>query len=370
MIKINSPFAVEFLAFCDIIVSKRILIAPLDWGLGHATRCIPLISHLLETGHQPIIGSSGRPMKLLKGEFPDVESVELDGYNISYPEGSGMAWKMFKSTPHILRRIREERTELEGLIGPLKLDAVISDNRFGLFTDKIPSVYMTHQVMIKAPFFESVLYRIHANYMKNFSEVWVPDFEKDGLSGDLSHKYLLPANAKHIGSLSRFGQRKTSNELDVLVLISGPEPQRTRFEKTILRQLEEFSGTATAVLGTPDLKLDKLDSRNHRIVSHLNADELETEMAKASLVISRSGYSTIMDLSALGKKAAFVPTPGQTEQEYLAKKYQKEGKHLSMSQRKLDLALAWKTRGDFQGFSSRIGNDYKSILNQFVAKLS
>jgi hypothetical protein len=113
-------------------MGKRILIAPLDWGLGHATRCIPIIRHLLETGNEPIIAASGRPMLLLKGEFPDAECVEFEGYNISYPEGSGMVWKMFQSTPHILGRIRAEHSELDEMIGRLKLDAVISDNRFGL----------------------------------------------------------------------------------------------------------------------------------------------------------------------------------------------------------------------------------------------
>ncbi|MFT4544580.1 MAG: UDP:flavonoid glycosyltransferase YjiC (YdhE family) [Polaribacter sp.] len=360
----------EFLAFCDIIVSKRILIAPLDWGLGHATRCIPLIRHLLDTGNQPIIASSGRPMELLKGEFPNVESVELDGYNISYPEGSGMAWKMFQSTPHILKRIREEKVELENLIKCLKLDAVISDNRFGLYTDTIPSIYMTHQVMIKAPFFESILFRIHSNYMKNFSEVWVPDFEKDGLSGDLSHKFPLPQNAKHIGSLSRFGENETTNELDLLVLISGPEPQRTRFEKMVLSQLNEFEGTALAVLGTPDKHVDRLDSRQHRIVSHLDAAELEKVMARSRLVVSRSGYSTIMDLSALGKQAALIPTPGQTEQEYLAGKYNADGKHLSMSQRKLNLSKAWSRREEFSGFERRSSEGYKAALDQLIVRLS
>lgn len=351
-------------------MSKRILIAPLDWGLGHATRCIPLIKHLLETGNQPIIASSGRPMELLKSEFPTVENVELDGYNISYPEGSGMAWKMFKSTPHILRRIKEERQELEQLVNDLKLDAVISDNRFGLYSERIPSVYMTHQVMIKAPFFESVLYRIHSNYMQKFSEVWVPDFEENGLSGDLSHKYPLPVNATHIGALSRFKPKESVGELDILVLISGPEPQRTRFEKMVLAQLEKFEGTALAVLGTPDKHVDRQDKAGHRIVSHLNAEQLEKEISKSRMIISRSGYSTIMDLSALGKQAAFVPTPGQTEQEYLASKFHSEGAHMMMSQRQLDIKNAWDRREEFEGFSQRSGAGYKEALNKLVAKLS
>lgn len=309
-------------------------------------------------------------MELLKAEFPTVENVELDGYNISYPEGSGMAWKMFKSTPHILRRIKEERVELEQLVGQLRLDAVLSDNRFGLYTDKVPSIYMTHQVMIKAPFFESVLYRIHSNYMQKFSEVWVPDFEQNGLSGDLSHKYPLPTNAKFIGALSRFEKKESTEGLDVLVIISGPEPQRTRFENMVLAQLEEFKGSAMAVLGTPDKQIDRLDNAGHRIVSHLNAEQLEKEISRSKLVVSRSGYSTIMDLSALGKQAAFVPTPGQTEQEYLAKKIHDEGLHMMMPQRQFSVNHAWEKRAKFTGFKNRFSSNYKEALNQLVATLS
>jgi UDP-N-acetylglucosamine transferase subunit ALG13 len=309
-------------------------------------------------------------MELLRLEFPTVENVELDGYNISYPEGSGMAWKMFKSTPHILRRIKEERAELEQLVDKLQLDAVISDNRFGLYTDKIPSIYMTHQVMIKAPFFEPFLYRIHANYMQKFSEVWVPDFEESGLSGDLSHKYPLPTNAKYIGALSRFELKDSIEDLDVLVILSGPEPQRTRFENIVLTQLEKFKGSAMAILGTPDKQIDRLDKAGHRIVSHLNVEQLQQEISRSKLVISRSGYSTIMDLSALGKQAAFVPTSGQTEQEYLARKFADEGLHMMMPQRQFSVSNAWESREHFAGFNMRSGNGYREALNQLVATLS
>jgi UDP:flavonoid glycosyltransferase YjiC (YdhE family) len=350
-------------------MGKRILIAPLDWGLGHATRCIPIIRHLIETGNEPIIAASGRPLLLLKAEFADVESVEFEGYNISYPEGSGMVWKMFQSTPHILKRIRDEHSELDKLINELKLDAVISDNRFGLYTDKIPCVYMTHQVMIKAPFFETMLYRLHADYMRKFTQVWVPDYAENGLSGDLAHRFPLPRNGQYIGSLSRFSPSEDKLKTDVLVIISGPEPQRTRFEKLVINQLKDFNGTAVAVLGTPDKDVDRVE-RKVRIVSHLNAGELQKEMSSARLVVSRSGYSTIMDLAALGKQAVFVPTPGQTEQEYLALKYHRDGTHRMMKQRDFRLQKAWDSRSEFSGFPQRASSDFKQAIDAFVTLLS
>lgn len=350
-------------------MGKRILIAPLDWGLGHATRCIPIIRHLVDTGHQPIIAASGRPLALLKAEFPNVESIEFEGYNISYPEGSGMAWKMFQSTPHILRRIKEEHVELDKLIDELQLDAVISDNRFGLHTKRIPCVYMTHQVMIKAPFFELMLYRMHADYMRKFSVLWIPDSEVNGLSGDLSHRFPVPRNGKFIGPLSRFQASHIELRTDVLVIISGPEPQRTRFETLVLNQLKKFDGSAVAVLGTPDAAVDRVEGKV-RIVSHLNAAQLEQEMAAARLVVSRSGYSTIMDLAALGKQAVFVPTPGQTEQEYLANKYHRDRTHQMMRQSMFNLQKAWDSKDGFSGFETQSSGTYKAEIDAFITSLS
>jgi uncharacterized protein (TIGR00661 family) len=346
-------------------MSKRILIAPLDWGLGHATRCIPIIRHLLDINQHPIIAASGRPLSLLKAEFPEVESVELEGYNISYPQGSGMAWKMFRSTPQILKRIIQEGAELNELITKLNLDAVISDNRFGLYSDRIPCVYMTHQVMIKAPFFETTLYRMHMNYIRKFNHVWIPDFENDGLSGDLAHKHPKPFNGQYIGPLSRFNPLHSELKTDVLVLISGPEPQRTRFEELVLEQLKGFEGKVMAVVGTPDNDFDRTEG-NLRVVSHLNAEQLQQEIASAKLIVSRSGYSTIMDLAAMGKKAVFVPTPGQTEQEYLAKLFDANGMHPAMKQQHLNLLEAIARSKDYSGFEPRKMDEFKSVVEAFV----
>lgn len=350
-------------------MGKRILIAPLDWGLGHATRCIPLIKHLVDTGNEPIIAASDRPLQLLRAEFPDVEFCELDGYNISYPEGTGMAWKMFKSTPNILRRIREEELEINKLVDTLRLDAVISDNRFGLHTPKVPCVYMTHQVMIKAPFLETTLYRLHMKYMRRFSQVWVPDYAENGLSGDLSHKFPMPFNGKYIGALSRFFPEDRKESIDVLILISGPEPQRTRFEALVLNQAKTYNGKIVAVLGVPDKSFDRTEG-NLRCVSHLTATELQAEIAKAKLVVSRSGYSTVMDLAAMGKKAVFVPTPGQTEQEYLAKKFTSEGLHHSLTQRRFNLLDAVSESKKYSGFQPRNSNQYKIALDELITSLS
>lgn len=346
---------------------KRILVAPLDWGLGHATRCIPIIRYLIELGHVPVIASDKRPFDLLKDEFPDQEFYQMPGYNIEYPDGAGMAWKMFKSTPHILKMIKWEHDELPGLIMDLKLDGVISDNRFGLHTDQIPSVYMTHQVMIKAPMFEGLLHNMHMHYARKFSRCWVPDLpQAPGLSGDLGHRFPLPKNGQHIGPLSRFTSNETERTIDIVCVISGPEPQRTRFETIVLNQLELFEGDAVVVAGTPEVKTERTTENGHRIVPHLSADQLQDLMSKAKVVLSRSGYSTVMDLSVIGGKAIFVPTPGQTEQQYLADLFNAEGLHLKADQNKLNLPELLNQVEGLKGFKPMPCSMFKEAVKEFA----
>lgn len=350
-------------------MANRILIAPLDWGLGHATRCIPLIRHILELGHVPVIAAEGRPLALLREEFPSQEFIPFKGYEISYPEGMGMAWKMGVAAPRILRRIADEHDELQQLIAQHRIDAVISDNRFGLYSDKVPCAYITHQVMIKAPFLEGFLHSLHRRYMNRYTEVWVPDHAENGLSGDLGHRYPLPPQGRFIGPLSRFSGEQLPMERDILVLISGPEPQRTRFERMVLEQMEHFEGTAMAVLGTPEVKESHTNARGHQIMPHLPASELERAVSSSRLIISRSGYSTIMDLSVLGKKAVFVPTPGQTEQEYLGKRFDRLGQHMLIPQRQFDLEKAWEQSSEYSGFEPDIPLEYKRHVEEFVFAL-
>jgi len=308
-------------------------------------------------------------MALLKEEFPGREFIHFEGYNITYPEGRGMVWKMGVAAPRILNRIAAESDELDVIITDQRIDGVISDNRFGLFSERVPCVYITHQVMIKSPIFEPRLYKMHMRYMEEYTEVWVPDHAREGLSGDLGHKQPLPSQGHYIGPLSRFMPSECETVRDVLVLISGPEPQRTRFETMVLSQLEQFDGSAMAVLGTPEVRNERVNGRGHRIVPHLPATQLEQAIKESRLIISRSGYSTIMDLSVLGKKAVFVPTPGQTEQEYLGKVFEGKGQHVLMKQGEFNLREAWSRSVFFKGFAASSSDSYKSHVERFVGRL-
>ena len=349
--------------------SKKIVVAPLDWGLGHASRCIPIIRYLLKKKYEVIIGADKRPLALLRSEFPTLEFVVMPGYNITYPANGSMALKMASSIPKIVSGIKKEHIQLEKLIESKKIDLVISDNRFGLWTKKIPCVFITHQVMIKAPIGENILHRLNKNYINKFTECWVPDLPgEENLSGDLSHKFPLPGNARYIGPLSRFSKNSSEEEDQLLVVLSGPEPQRSIFEKKIIAQIKKYKIEALIVQGITESNKTRTEGSHCKVVSHLSSNDLQKEIVSSKYVLCRSGYSTIMDLAILGKKnIIFVPTPGQTEQEYLAKLFSKKKVAYSDSQKKIDLKKAMEECGKYTGFPSNFRNDeFESAVDSLL----
>ena len=300
---------------------SRILVAPLDWGLGHATRCIPIIYRLLEQGHEVFISAEGTVKKLLQQEFPNIECLPLKGYQISYSKTRrGLFLHMVKQIPKITTAIAYERRWLKQTIKSYKIDIVISDNRFGLFNTGVYSIFITHQLLIKSPFLQAFLQRLNFHFINKYDECWVPDFnEPPFLAGILSHPKKMPdAPVKYIGWLSRFGKPEKKESKYILILLSGPEPQRSILEKIMLDELERFSEPVLLVRGLPGSNSLLTVRENVKCLNHLPAKQLEEAILNASFVIARSGYSTIMDLLKLKKKAILIPTPGQTEQEYLA----------------------------------------------------
>jgi len=217
---------------------KKIIVAPLDWGLGHATRCIPVINELQEQGACVVVVSNGRALELLKKEFPCLAYFDVPGYDIKYPENGNMMGKIILSVPKIASRIRKEHKKLNEIIEKEDIDGVISDNRYGLWSDKVYSVFMTHQLYIKSPkgvsMLDPLIYKLNKRYISKFDECWVPDMEGDiNLSGELSHKNDAALNTSFIGPLSRFRKHKDIEQndfiYDLIAIISGPEPQRSLF---------------------------------------------------------------------------------------------------------------------------------------------
>jgi len=295
--------------------------------LGHASRCIPIIHALVKLNFEPILASDGDALLLLQKEFPLLKSYTLPSYNIKYSKsGKNLKFKLFLSVPSIFLAVKKEQKFISQLIEKENIKGVISDNRFGVFSKKIPSIYITHQLLVLSGKTTNLTSIIHQKIIKKFDECWVPDFKNEpNLSGDLGHLKVAGFNLKYIGVLSRLKFKTAKIKYNLLVLLSGPEPQRTLLENKLLRELKNYQGNTLFVRGIlSNTSSINTSNKNMKIVDYLLTESLEKAMNQSEMVICRSGYSTIMDLATLGKKAYFIPTSGQYEQEYLAKKLQEE----------------------------------------------
>lgn len=337
---------------------KRVLVAPLDWGLGHATRCIPIIRALHECGCEVILAGSGSSLALLKQEFPQLKFEELPGYQPTYPASGSMMIKLALQAPKFLRAVLKENSATEKLVEKHQISLVISDNRYGCYSRKVPSVFITHQLNLVAPAGWGWL-AVFANYVthifiKRFSECWVPDFPGSILSGRLSR--AENQQLKFIGPLSRLNKSHQTNTYDLLAIISGPEPQRTLFEQLVIREVIKSGLKALIVRGVIGMER-KMIADGVEVVDHLNSEKLSEAMAASKMIVSRSGYSTIMDLARLGKKAIFVPTPGQTEQEYLAQRFKEMQVAYFMVQKSFSLTDALRESENYTGFQNYFSDD-------------
>jgi uncharacterized protein (TIGR00661 family) len=308
-------------------LKKNILIAPLNWGLGHASRCIPIIKALESEGYNPIIASDGIALEMLKKEFPKLQTLILPSYEIEYAKnGANFKWKMLKNAPKIVYAIRNEKKIIKKWVKEHNLLGIISDNRLGVQSKKIPSVFITHQLNVLTGNTSWITSKIHQNIIKKFTECWVPDVEKSpNLTGKLGHLKKPGLNIKYIGPLSRFQKQDLPIKYQLMVLLSGPEPQRGMLEEILKEQVQQFKGNVVFVKGKIEAEQKIHQIENTTFYNYMNTSQLEKTINESDFVLSRSGYTTVMDLAKLGKKAFFIPTPGQYEQEYLAKKLKKEG---------------------------------------------
>jgi uncharacterized protein (TIGR00661 family) len=332
---------------------KKVLVAPLDWGLGHATRCMRIIRELEKRNCDLIIASSGNALRLLQEEFPHLETFALPGYDPKYPSGGSMVLKMILQIPRFLRIIEKEHQALRQIIVSKKIDVVISDNRYGCWSPQVPSVLITHQSNIQMPkrfgWLGGFVRNLNEQQMAKFTECWIPDYQNSVLSGELSSfDEIRNVKAKFIGPLSRFRKPTTTEiEFDVLAIFSGPEPQRTILEKIVTEQIVSSDYRFVIVRGIPG---PESATSSPNVYEFLTTEKLQDVIARSAVIISRSGYSTIMDLSALEKKAILIPTPGQTEQEYLAKILKEKKIAYSVSQHQFNLEYAMKESQQYRGF--------------------
>jgi uncharacterized protein (TIGR00661 family) len=334
----------------------KVLITPLDWGLGHATRCIPVIRELERQGCAVTVAGSGDSLTLLKNQFPHLRFYFLPGYAPRYPVKGSMVWAMATQLPRFMRVINLEHRETGKIIEKEKVDLLISDNRYGCWSEKIRCAFITHQSNILMPkrfgWLQHLVRRASDRMINRFDLCWIPDFQGDhSYAGMLTELPATKWSAKteYIGTLSRFKpQNPPGRKYDVVVVLSGPEPQRTALERIIVPQLRDSNLRFMLIRGLPNEHSSDTDDR---IQNFLASNELQDCMEAADLIIARSGYSTVMDMSALGKKAVFIPTPGQTEQEYLSKRMMDKGIAFCMEQNEFHLSTALQQSKYYAGFT-------------------
>ena len=356
----------------------RVLVCPLDWGIGHATRCVPVIDTLKKTGCEVIVAAGGRPLEFIRKAFPDLRVIEFPGTTITYPKSNRFGLRIFRMLPRFLYGIWKEHRVLRKLVTETGANMVISDNRYGCWHSGIPSVFITHQLEVRLPerlkFLGGFARGINYWFIRKYRSCWIPDFESPmGLGGNLSHPAKLPGNAVYVGILSHFSHiipdpAGGTQDFDLLVMLSGPEPQRTILEDKLLIQLATLNFQVAFVRGMPESdEVYVLDNRIH-VFSHLDSQNLASIAQRSALVVCRSGYSSIMDLVTLGKRAIFIPTPGQTEQEYLAKYLMEKKIYFSENQDDFDLVYALEMSKNYPGIMIR--NDHKALESQIRSLIS
>lgn len=302
---------------------KKIIVAPLNWGLGHAARCIPIIKALIQEGFLPVIAGDGGSLSFLKKEFPKLESIDLPSYQISYRKN--LKWNLIKKYPSIQKAARKEYKIINQYVEEHpEVVGILSDNRFGVRSKKVPSVYMTHQINVLAGIFTPFTSLVHKRIIKRFDECWIPDERDSKFSGRLSMS-SRNLNQKFIGVLSRFEKKNLDKEIDILIVLSGPEPNRTILEEKITAKFYGTELNVCLVQGKVEAEQKTTIHGKFTVINYALSERLEQLLNTSKYVICRSGYSSIMDLVSMGKQALLIPTQQQSEQEYLARYHRKNG---------------------------------------------
>ena len=356
----------------------KILICPLDWGLGHAARDVAIIQGLQDAGHEVILAGDGGTLELLRSEFPKLENIRFPSLvRIRYSSHIPAWLKITLLSPLLLYEVFTEHFRLGTIIRQLQPDIVISDNRYGLWNRKVRSILVSHQLSIRLPqfarFLEYPVYHVLRMFIGKFDQCWIPDFpEENNLSGNLSHHYPLPGNAVFIGVISRFsGSYQASEARDVtppelLILLSGPEPQRSILQKIVLKQVLSLKTRCVILQGLPGKSRRTDLSPTVTMYNHLPSAELKHLLLSAGCVICRAGYTGIMDLAIMQKKALIIPTPGQTEQEYLAEYLSDRAIFLTCKQDDLDIESALE---DLNAFEPELELPGRDLLTEVIRKM-
>jgi UDP:flavonoid glycosyltransferase YjiC (YdhE family) len=359
----------------------HVLVSPLNWGLGHATRDIPVIRALLAHGHEVTIAACGNALSALQQEFPACRCRNFPDYSVPLSAKNFFLARFIAALPLLLGGVARERRNLAALLAEDRYDLIISDNRLGVYSDRIPSLFITHQLRYHLPWIawpaELAGIPINSYLHGKFDRVIVPDNPPGpcSLAGKLSRAEtaLTRSRAYYAGILTSTRRREVKEDLDYLILISGPEPQRTRLEERLLPQARALPGTVAVLLGSPGRAgMGESDGRC-TVQSYASTEEKEILMNRARFIICRSGYTTMMELAELGKRhALLIPTPGQPEQEYLAGYYERNGWFPAREQHRINLREDLKLAGEYRGFpevtgtAENVGRLYDEVLAGYL----
>jgi len=343
------------------------------------TRDAPIVDFLLGKGHEVVFLATGRALIYAKQRYPSCQSIELPDMPPPYSSSRFFLPHFIRYIPRLLRAIRAEHEQAQSLFAQIKPDLIISDNRYGIYSADTPSFILSHQIRLKVPRWaapwEMATEAWARSHLKHFTRVIVPDYDGEpNLSGHLSHdlRFWPEGSLYYAGQLSTVRATGTQQDIAVFISISGPEPQRTLLEQIIRQEAPalEKRGKVVITCGKPEAADTGASGGRLEYFGFLPFDQQQEMMNRANIVVSRSGYTTVMELAELGRRALYIPTPGQTEQEYLSRFYREQHMYYSVSQDKLDLAADLDRAAEFPGFKAprSTQQNVEKLYDELLAK--
>jgi len=276
--------------------------------MGHTARCVAIINALVSNNNTVFFAGNAQQNCFIEKDFPQIKTVLLQGYNIQLDSKKSTYFQMALQSPKFAKAIKAENKWLHNFCANNKVDFIISDNRYGFYHTTIPSVIITHQLSMQLPKFKTIVNKQIAKKVECFKACWIPDFKNHLLTGELS-KSKLKIPVHFINPLNRFQNLVLPEKYQLLVILSGPEPERTNFLNYALAFVKN-KNYRVAFVGAK--------VKNNSSFENPTTKELARLIAQSNTVFSRAGYTTIMEMVSLNKKAILIPTVGQFEQEYLA----------------------------------------------------
>lgn len=356
------------------MIAGKVFYAVLNMGLGHAARSLPVIREFLQRGWDVVLGSNGRALEFLKREFPRLQFVVTPDYGIRYSKSRWLLPLLLWQTPLFLRGIKHENQFCAFVVKNYQPDLIISDHCYGMYHPRVPSYFISHQIYFAMPrgmdTLSSIPSRFNLFFHRKYKKVIIPDYRSDEgglLSGKLSRLPDLPGLYAYVGLLSSISESKSPADIDFLISISGPEPQRTLLEMRLREQINFLPGKKVMVLGKSE-SVASFQEKDVTIFSHVSRAKMGQLFNRAKFIISRPGYSTLMELAELGKPALLIPTPGQTEQQYLASRVFRKGWYYFIQQNELELSGDWKIASQYAGLykPNATGESVRNIFEKVL----